>query len=305
MFTMTLRPSVTFCIIMMATVAAMEFGSSKVTVSAMLKEHSSCIEQMKAEASKVVRNMSMEPYCNDVFYLRFCVSTDYESDKSRLEAFRNTLAWRQQEGKEVCDAARVAATEATKEGWDYEPIHKGIPSAIINKFFTPEKVLSIMLPHGDVMFCMNHGKIDDKKLMKSISSPKDVVDFMIYAKEVNAIMANQRSLQSDRLAYILTANNLHGASLASGDRGFRNALNESARLAAKHYPSLTGPTLMLNLPTWLTSVAKAFAPSEVSHTMRFAQGPLQHVEELTVIATDGPERADFFTHLDKLVYSVL
>jgi hypothetical protein len=62
---------------------------------------------------------------------------------------------------------------------------------------------------------------------------------------------------------------------------------------------------MLHLPSWLSSMAKAFAPSEVSHTMRFAQGPLQNVEELADIATDGPERADFFTHLDKLVYSVL
>jgi hypothetical protein len=300
---MALIPLLMFLMMLLSTAAAMEFGSSKMAVSAMLKEHSSCIEEMKRETSKVVRDMNIEPYCNDVFYLRFCVSNDFESDEDCLEAFRDHLKWRHQEGKQVCDAARAAASEATKEGWDYEPIHKGAPNSILNNFLTPQKVLTILLPRGDVMFLMNHGQIDDKALMKSISSPKDVVDFMIYAKEVNSIMANQRSLESDRLAFVLTANNLNGASLATGDRGFRNALNESARLAAKHYPSLTGPTLMLNLPSWLTPVARAFAPSEVSHTMTFAQGPLKNVEELTDIASDGPERADFFTHLNKLVYS--
>ena len=98
---------------------------------------------------------------------------------------------------------------------------------------------------------------------------------------------------------------MKGASLATGSPAFRAALQESAQLAARLYPSLTGPTLMLNLPSWLTSVARAFTPAVVANTLTFAQGPLQNVKTFMDIATDGPARAEFSSSLNDLVYNAL
>ena len=292
-------------VLVVATSLAMEFGASKVPVSTMLHEHSSCIDLLKQEAAKKGANLKQEPFCNDVFYLRFCLSNDYSSKQDRLQAFRDNLSWRQQGGKEICNLAREAVSEALiGDKWDYDEVHRRAPNAIIRKYLTPAKVRTVVSPHGDMLFCMKHGLVQDKELMRSVKNPSEVVDFMIYAKEVNAIVANRHSLKTDRLAFVLTANDLHGASLARGDKQFRAALNDSARLAAKLYPSLTGPTLMLNLPSWMTSIARAFAPTEVSHTLRFAQGPLRNVDTLTDIASDGPERTQFFASLNELVYAM-
>jgi len=254
--------------------------------------------------------MTAEPYCNDVYYLRFCLSNDYTSSKERMQAFQKNLQWRTQEGKTICDSARLAVLHAfssssheeEEEEWDYDEVQKHVPNVGMNKFLTPAHVRTIVTPQKDVVFVMKHGLIQDKAIMKSFLE-QDVVDFMMYAKEVNFLVANRHSLRQDRLAFVLTANDLHGASLARGDAKFRAALNNSARLAAQHYPSVTGPTLMLNLPSWLTSIARAFAPSEVSHTLKFAQGPLRNVNSLMDIAEDGPERTLFFQNLNELVYS--
>ena len=191
-FKVSLSTVVVLALAPVAVVANMEFGTTNVPVSSMLDKHALCISDLKARAAKIVPNIRDEPYCNDVFYLRFCLSNDYQSDQQRLDAFHEILTWRQ-ENKKLCDAARAAASEATKDGqWDYDPIHRDIPNSIISKHLTPSKVLTTFTPNGDVVFCMQHGEIDDRGLMKSLSSQKDVVDFMIYAKEVNAIVANQR-----------------------------------------------------------------------------------------------------------------
>jgi hypothetical protein len=292
-------------VLLVSTTLAMEFGSSKgVPVSAMLHEHSSCIDLLKQEAVKNGANLQEEPFSNDVFYLRFCLSHDYSTTKDRLQAFRDNLSWRRQEGKAICDSAREAVSQAfVNDKWDYNQVHKRVPNAVIRKYLTPAQVQTVVSAKGDLVFCMKHSLVQDKELMRALENPNEVVDFMIYSKEVNAIVANRHSLKSDRLAFVLTANDLNGASLARGDKQFRAALNDSARLAARLYPSLTGPTLMLNLPSWLTSIARAFAPSEVSHTLRFAQGPLKNIDTLTDIASDGPERTQFFTSLNELVYA--
>ena len=285
---------------------AMEFDSSrKVPVSSMLNDFSSCIDELKKIASNAGVNMQQEPFSNDVFYLRFCLSDNYSSDTERRRAFELSLDWRRQDGKHICDSAREAVHHAFADdgkNWYYNEVHKRIPNSKLTKFLTPAHVTSVLTPQRDVVFVMKHGLIQDKQLMRELSEA-DVVDFMLYAKEVNSIVANRHSLQTNRLSFVMTANDLGGASLARGDKQFRSALNDSARIAAQHYPSLTGPTLMLNLPRMLTGIARAFAPSEVSHTLKFAQGPLKNVETLRKIATDGPEQSQFFSNLNELVYS--
>lgn len=307
MTTATMKFSLLFLVItlVVSTARAMEFGSVKAPVSTMLNDHASCIESLKQEASTSGVDMTAEPYCNDVYYLRFCLSSDYSSFQEKLEAFRNNLEWRaSHNGRVICESARQAVSEASfdEDDWNYEEVHKRIPNSGIHKFLTPAHVTTLLSPQKDVVFVMKHGLIQDKELMRDLES-QDVVDFMLYLKEVNFIVANRHSLKTNRLAFIITTNDLHGASLARGDKQFRAALNDSARFAAVHFPSVTGPTLMLNLPSWLTSFARAFAPSEVSHTLRFAQGPLKNVQTLQDIAIDGPERSQFMSNLNELVYS--
>ena len=49
--------------------------------------------------------------------------------------------------------------------------------------------------------------------MSGLDSTDEMVDFFVYCKEVNAQVANQKSLASDRFVSVLVANDLSGVKL--------------------------------------------------------------------------------------------
>mmetsp|Transcript_49661 Transcript_49661/g.56178 ORF Transcript_49661/g.56178 Transcript_49661/m.56178 type:complete len:130 (+) Transcript_49661:423-812(+) len=112
---------------------------------------------------------------------------------------------------------------------------------------------------GDLLYCIRAGMIDDKSLM-SLIDVDGLVDFFIYSKEIISLAANDRSLTNDKLAYVLTVNDLNGLKLIGGDATFRNALSTSSKKATELYPALGGPTLLLNLPRLVSALVKVFTP---------------------------------------------
>jgi len=271
-------------------------------VSALLKTYASDIASLKEEAKSIVGADAMEqvPYNNDVFYLRYCLE-----DKG-AEDVKKTLAWRQGEGKEMCDAATAAFTAATADGgWNNAPIRDAAPSAdIINEYINENTGMTTSSSKGDILYCIRAGKIDDNALMSKISVD-DLVTFFLYSKEIIALAANEKSLKDDRMSYVLTVNDLSGLKLIGGDASFRSALGASSKQANELYPALGGPTLLLNLPKLVSALVKLFTPLfpvTVRERIKFEQGPLKDVEVLANVAPGGKDRDSFLADIDGIVY---
>lgn len=277
-------------------------------VSVLLQRHVSDIARLKEETQAIVGNIDRIPYNNDVFYLRYCIDDD--DDDTGVDALKTALEWRQGEGKIVCDAAATAFTAATTstttdKKWNNVPVRDGAPNAAsINKYITPATTMTTSSSKGDLVYCIRAGSIDDVALMAECSV-NNMVDFFLYCKEINALVANDRSLEQDKLLYVITVNDLNGLKLIGGEAKFRQALSAASKKANKLYPALAGPTLLLNLPPLVSALVKLFTPlfpPEVNARLKFERGPLQNVEELINISYGGKDRESFLKDLDKLCY---
>ena len=272
-------------------------------VSSLLQKHVSDIARLKEETIATIGSLDAAPYDNDVFYLRFCL------EEKGIDELKETLAWRQGSGKSICDAARAAFQAATADDgkkWNNEPARNRAPYASsINQYITPSTTLTTSSSEGDLVYCIRAGLIDDTALMASLGSSDEMVDFFLYCKELNALVANDRSLEMDKLLYVITVNDLKGLKLIGGDASFRQALSDSSKQANKLYPELAGPTLLLNLPILVSALVKLFTPlfpPEVQARLKFERGPLNKVENLMDVSYGGSDRDEFLADLDRLCY---
>lgn len=278
------------------------------SVSTLIKKHATDLLFLKEKArSAIGSNIPLE----DIFYLRYCVAFDGSNKKKgdindAAIALVENLKWRQTEGSSLCEKANAAVKEALSsenKTWNNAPVREAAPhAAIVNKYITSSQIVTTTSRHGDLVYCIRAGKIDDKALMSEISADQ-MTQFFLYCKEVNAIVADMRSLSSNRLVTVITANDLNGVSLF-GDSSFRKALSASSTKANDLYPELSGPTLLLNLPPLLGALAKLFTPlfpAEVRQRLKFEQGPLRSIHDLTDVL-NGDSREVFLNELEKLVY---
>jgi CRAL/TRIO domain len=269
-------------------------------VSVLVQKHVTGIARLKEEAQAVVGSIDCVPYNNDVFYLRYCLS-----DKG-VDELRENLAWRTGNGKYICDLATTAFQKASAgEKWDNTPVRDGAPYADkINKFITPSQCLTTSSSYGDLVYCIRAGLINDAALMSTVT-PDEMVAFFLYCKEINALVANDRSLEMDKLVYVITANDLNGLQLIGGDATFRKALGAASKQGNVLYPTMNGPTLLLNLPRLMSALVKLFTPlfpPEINARLKFERGPLVDVAELMDISYGGKDRDTFLKELEKLCY---
>jgi len=294
----------------MTTMISMMIGSTdafgvKEPVSVLLQKYVSEIARLKEQTQSVVGSIDSLPYNNDVFYLRYCLA------EKGVTELRDTLAWRMGEGKEICQLAITAFQKASAGAgggggkWDNAPVRDGAPNANkINQYITPSQCLTTSSSVGDLIYCIRAGKINDVALMSAVTS-EEMVDFFLYCKELNALVANDRSLDMDKVIYIITANDLNGLQLIGGDATFRNALSTASKKGNALYPSMNGPTLLLNLPRLMSALVKLFTPlfpPEINARLKFERGPLVDVVELMDISYGGKDRDVFLKDVEKLCY---
>ena len=267
-------------------------------VSQLLREKSSEIAALKVEASKLGADLSLEPYSNDVFFLRYCL----DDVKVPIDT---TIQWRLGEGKPVW-AAALQGTRGKQQSWNSTLQATPTASSVISKYIDPSNCMTTVTSKGDLVYCIRAGMIEDQALMQDLNTVDPMVQFFLYIKEVNMVEANRLSLKTNRLVSVITANDLTGIQLMGGDSRFRSALTQSSQKASTLYPNLSGPTLLLNLPRFLGAVSKLFTPfipPSVKQKLRFENGPLSKVKTLVDISNDGNERDQFLQQLDKLVYN--
>ena len=287
-------------------VGALGFSLSDKPLSFLISENADKISSLKEAAAAIASDAPED----DVFYLRYALTgADEEEMKSRLE---ENVRWRSSgEGRLVCDAAKVAIEKATSgDDWNNDPVRAAAPYAsVVNDFITEASIVTTSSRAGDLIYCIRAASIDDTALMNAISV-ENLAHFFLYTKEVNAAVANQRSIGSDRLVCVCTANDLSGVKVIGGSAEFRKALSAASQKANELYPTLSGPSLLLNLPRLLTALVKIFTPlfpEEVRKKIKFARGPLSDVTALNEILAgsggDGSKRDNFLTAVEELIYS--
>ena len=127
------------------------FSLSDQPLSKLLSRHASSIAGLKDETQKIVPSLDVEPYSNDVFYLRYCLQ-DFESDDDRLHTLKENLNWRVGDGKSICDAAQASIAEATADGkWNNDPVRNAAPHADkINPYLTTVQTITTSTSKGDL-----------------------------------------------------------------------------------------------------------------------------------------------------------
>lgn len=283
------------------------FSAPTSSLQSLLTTHQSSIASLKDIATKISENEDVAPQ-TDVFYLRYILNDSYDDDEQRIAALKSNLQWRMNEGNTIVTSARKAIQSAMMEDgkWNNEPIRNAAPHAkLINEYLTSIQCITTSLPStNDLIYCIRCGKLDDKGLMSAVSVDQ-MVDYFLYCKEVNAMVADMRSLHADSLIEIVTCNDLKGVKLVGGSKDFQKSLSAASKKANDLYPSLNGRTLMLNLPSLLgplVTLFKLFLPKAVTKRLRFENGPLKDVEDLREIADGGKGRDEFVDQMNALAY---
>ena len=220
-----------------------------------------------------------------------------EDERAAVDALQSAIKWRKTKGKRIVESAKAAVEEATAGGgWNNEPVRNAAPhSDLINKYITPKAVITTSTEAGDLVYVIRASQIDDKELMDN-ASVDQVCDFFMYAKEVHNIIANKRSAETGRMCTVIFANDISGVRKAPDSR-FSKALTSSSDQYESLYPSLAGPTMILNLPLILQAfvgLLKPLFPKSVQARLVFKRAPvLASLKVLTPLGTDKVVQTKF------------
>lgn len=235
--------------------------------------------------------------------LRFALAFPNQAEAKR--ALRAALAYRKGAGRSIVNSAAEAVRQATAGGgWDNEPVRAAAPhAAIINRFITPKNILTLSTDDGDLVYVIRASLIDDRALMNRVSV-EQMGEFFLYVKEVHNLIADSRSEKSGRLCEVIFANDISGVR-AIPDQRFSKALTASSQQYEKLYPSLAGPTMILNLPFVLQAfigLIKPLFPKTVQDRLKFQSAPvLAGLKELTPLSTNNNSRNAFLMEVKRLL----
>jgi hypothetical protein len=246
---------------------------------------------------------SLAPDMSEVSRLRFALA--FPNAAEAKSALKETVAWRAGAGKSIVEAAAAAVAKATEGGgWDNEPVRMGAPhAAVINPYITPKNIVSLSTAEGDLVYVIRASLIEDKAMMSKVTVDQ-LVDFLLYVKEVHSLVLNSRSTRTGRLCNVIFANDITGT-MKPPDPQFSKALTASSKSYEKLYPSLAGPTLILNLPFILQAFVGLFKPlfpKVVQERLKFEKAPfLAKLGELTPLTTDASKKGTFLKEVDQLL----
>ena len=303
-------------------------------VSQLLKQYAKEVTELKsivqttAASSNGKLNVNELPYNNDVYYLRYCLlkETDDSNDSDITSKLKESLQWRMSEqGQLIGNAARTAVLQATTSSNTWTKNNQNDVFALaphaskISPHLTPSNCITTSFGassssssnnknSNDLIYCVRAGAINDVALFQSVTT-NEMIDFFLYVKEIHALVCDTRSVSCDQLLYTVTCNDLSNVKLIGGSNEFRKALSQASTVASTIiYPSTyTGPTLLCNLPLLVSALVQLFTPlfpEKVKQRLKFVQGPLSNVSDLTDISTTTSnlgKRTEFLQQLNKIL----
>jgi hypothetical protein len=243
----------------------------------------------------------------EITLLRFALAFPNQAEANR--ALRDTLAWRRGAGKSIVKSAAEAVAKATAGGgWDNAPVRDAAPHATnINRYITTKNILTLSSDEGNLVYVIRASLINDRELMSRVRVSQ-LVEFFLYVKEVHSLIANARSEKSGKLCGVIFANDISGVR-SIPDRRFSEALTASSQQYEKLYPSMAGPTMILNLPFILQAfvgLLKPLFPKSVQGRLLFESAPvLASLKELTPLTTDSNTRKSFLAEVNRLQLKTL
>ena len=189
-------------------------------------------------------------------------------------------------------------------GWDNAPVRDMAPHAgVINPFITPENIVTLSTDAGDLVYVVRASQIEDKAMMEKVSVD-NLVEFLLYVKEVHSLVVNARSERTGRLCNVIFANDITNTRKAP-DPQFSKALAASSKSYQDLYPSLAGPTMILNLPFILQAFVgffKPLFPKAVQAKLRFEKAPfLSKLNDLTPLTTDASMKTGFLNEVANIL----
>ena len=273
--------------------AHMQTATAETEVSALLAKNSAILSSLAAVA----------PDMPEIQRLRFAMQFPDEAEaKAALE---EAVAWRAGAGKTIVESAAKAVAEATAGGkWDNEPVRLAAPHAAkLNDYITSKNIVTLSTAEGDLVYVVRASNIEDKEMMSKVSVD-EVIEFLLYVKEVHSLVVNARSMKSGRLCNVIFANDITNTRKAP-DPQFSKALTGSSKSYEKLYPSLAGPTLILNLPFILQAFVGLFKPlfpKVVQERLKFERAPgLAKLGDLTPLTTDKSKLDAFLGEIDDIL----
>merc|ERR1712151_715791 len=239
--------------------------STERNVEALLKQNRRKIDSLASVSDDV----------SEITRLRFALA--FDSVREAKSALTEAISYRSKgRGKEIIDAATDAyITAAIGGSWDNEVVRNATPHANkINKYISSKNIVTVSTANDDLM----------------------------YVKEIHNLVANDRSIKNGRLCEVIFANDITGVRKAPDSR-FSKALSSSSSQYENLYPSLAGPTMILNLPLILQAFVALFKPlfpKTVQARLKFLRAPvLANLPELTPLTTDPNTKSRFINEVDR------
>ena len=276
-----------------AAAARMEVATKGTQLQSLLDANSALVNELA----------SVGPDMSELTRLRFALQ--FKDSAEAKDAMKEAVAWRTGEGKAIVDSAAEAVAKATAGGgWDNDAVRDAAPhAALINQFITPKNILSLSTDAGDLVYVVRASQIEDKEMMSKVSVDQ-LVEFLLFVKEVHSLVVNARSERLGRLCNVIFANDITGTRKAP-DPLFSKGLQASSKSYEKLYPSLAGPTLILNLPLILQAFVGLFKPlfpKVVQERLKFEKAPyLSKLNELTPLTTDQGAKQAFLKEIDSIL----
>jgi len=245
---------------------------------------------------------SIAPEMTEIELLRFAMIGDRAKAE---ESLREAVAWRAGAGKMIVESAAAAVAKARAGGgWDNAPVRDAAPHAsAINHFITPKNILTLNAADGDLVYVIRASGIEDDKLMSKVSADQ-LIEFLLYVKEVHWLCANARTQQTGRICEVIFANDISGTRKVPNP-DFSRALSGSSESYTKLYPSLAGPTLILNLPSILqgfVGLITPLFPEAVRERLKFEKAKyLSELKDLTPLTTDKNALKMFLKEIQQIV----
>ena len=258
---------------------------------------------LDANRARIDSLASIAPEMPEIDRLRFALGFPEQAEAE--SALKEAVEWRAGKGKAIVESAAAAVAKAVEGGgWDNEPVRMAAPhAAAINPYITPENILTLSTEAGDLVYVIRASKIDDKEMMKKVTVDQ-LVDYLLYVKEVHSLVVNARSKRTGRLCNVIFANDITGTR-AAPDPQFSKALTASSKSYERLYPSLAGPTMILNLPFILQAFVGLFKPlfpKSVQARLKFEGAPfLAKLKDLTPLTEDPSSRKAFLGEVEKLL----
>eukprot|EP00403_Amphidinium_massartii_P019296 CAMPEP_0178414628 /NCGR_PEP_ID=MMETSP0689_2-20121128/23134_1 /TAXON_ID=160604 /ORGANISM="Amphidinium massartii, Strain CS-259" /LENGTH=377 /DNA_ID=CAMNT_0020035923 /DNA_START=177 /DNA_END=1308 /DNA_ORIENTATION=- len=241
---------------------------------------------------------------DDDWLVRFLL--EKKGDVAEAKAnIKKVLDWRAGEGKDIVERAAKAVAEAQADGgWNNAPVFAAAPySDKIGKYITPQCLLVLSTSKGDIISMIRAAAVPSKEMMAEVSV-SELIDFFIYAREVNFLIATKRTKESSRLCRLVAANDLTGVS-SFPDKDFQEALSGASAKAVELYPGLAGPTVLLNLPFLARAIVGLLLPlfpGAVKEKVKFATFGMDYMVELTDVLKE-PTKSTFLKDFEKVLKS--